>query len=87
MYRAKAVGGSSYVLFDEAMHRQAMEFLTLESELRVAVEKQQFRVYFQPILDLRNDQVSGFEALLRWNHPTRGCCCQKPFCRSRRSRG
>lgn len=79
MYRAKAVGGSSYVLFDEAMHRQAMEFLTLESELRVAVEKQQFRVYFQPILDLRNDQVSGFEALLRWNHPTRGVLLPEAF--------
>ncbi|TDR39157.1 PAS domain S-box-containing protein/diguanylate cyclase (GGDEF)-like protein [Tahibacter aquaticus] len=72
MYRAKARGKSAYMMFDEAMHRAARERLRLETDLREAVERQEFRVHFQPLVDLRSGAVVGCEALLRWLHPERG---------------
>jgi len=72
MYRAKARGKSAYVVFDEAMHRAARERLRLETDLREAVERTEFRVHYQPLVDLRSGAVVGCEALLRWVHPQRG---------------
>ena len=72
MRRAKAMGGSRCELFDEAMHTRAVNRLTLESELREALEKSEFRVYYQPIVQLETRQITGFEALLRWQHPEQG---------------
>jgi diguanylate cyclase (GGDEF)-like protein/PAS domain S-box-containing protein len=72
MYRAKARGKSAYVVFDEAMHRAARERLRLETDLREAVERGEFRVHYQPLVDLRSGAVVGVEALLRWLHPERG---------------
>ncbi len=72
MRRAKALGGSRCEVFDEAMHRRAVNRLKLEAELREAIEHQQFRVYYQPIVQLATREITGFEALLRWQHPDQG---------------
>jgi diguanylate cyclase (GGDEF)-like protein/PAS domain S-box-containing protein len=72
MHRAKRRGKSRYELFDADMHAEAVAQLTLESDLRRAIERGEFEVYYQPVVDLATGQISGFEALLRWNHPTRG---------------
>ncbi|MBW4519390.1 MAG: EAL domain-containing protein [Scytolyngbya sp. HA4215-MV1] len=72
MYRAKRKGENTYQVFDAAMHTQALHRLTLESDLRQALERQEFIVYYQPIIDILNDRLIGFEALVRWQHPTRG---------------
>jgi diguanylate cyclase (GGDEF)-like protein/PAS domain S-box-containing protein len=72
MRRAKAMGGARCEVFDEAVHTRAVNRLKLESELREALEKRQFRVYYQPIMELRTRQITGFEALLRWQHPEQG---------------
>ncbi|WP_414577706.1 EAL domain-containing protein [Anabaena sp. CCY 9402-a] len=72
MYRAKAQGKSCYKIFDTQMHIQALKRLNLESDLRKALERQEFIVYYQPIIDLNNNNLIGVEALVRWQHPTRG---------------
>ena len=72
MRRAKAMGGSRCEVFDEAMHTHAVNRLKLEAELRDAIGKHQFRVYYQPIVHLETKQIAGFEALLRWQHPEQG---------------
>jgi len=72
MRRAKALGGSRCEVFDEGMHTRAVNRLKLETELRTAFERSQFRVYYQPIVKLENRQIVGFEALLRWHHPEQG---------------
>ena len=72
MYRAKAQGRRRYVLFDESMHEEAMTTLKLENELRLAIERHQFCVHFQPFIELQHNRVVGLESLVRWNHPSRG---------------
>ena len=72
MYRAKAAGRGRRVVFDEAMHRRAVERLQLESELRQALERNEFILYYQPIVSLPGKKIMGFEALLRWRSPERG---------------
>jgi diguanylate cyclase (GGDEF)-like protein/PAS domain S-box-containing protein len=72
MYRAKAQGRSCYKIFDTQMHTQALKRLNLESDLRKAIEREEFIVYYQPIFELNNSYLIGFEALVRWQHPTRG---------------
>jgi diguanylate cyclase (GGDEF)-like protein/PAS domain S-box-containing protein len=72
MYRAKSNGRSRHEVFDAAMHQRAVMLLQLETDLRRAVERNECVVYYQPIVDLEARRLSGFEALLRWNHPTRG---------------
>ena len=72
MYRAKALGRAGYSVFDTAMHIQVATRLQLETDLRQAIEHQEFRVHYQPIVSLETGIVTGFEALLRWEHPTRG---------------
>jgi len=72
MYRAKSQGTGLTVLFDEHMHLRAVAQLTLESELRRAVERAELRVYYQPIVEASCGEVLGFEALVRWEHPERG---------------
>ncbi|MCP4644587.1 MAG: EAL domain-containing protein [bacterium] len=72
MYRAKGDGRSCYVVFDDQMHAQAIDRLQLETDLRRAVEREQFTVYYQPIVDLGSGKIESFEALVRWNHPERG---------------
>jgi diguanylate cyclase (GGDEF)-like protein/PAS domain S-box-containing protein len=72
MYRAKAGGKSGYVIFDEAMHSAAKQRFQLETDFRLAFEREEFRVYYQPVLSLHGGAVLGFEALVRWEHPQRG---------------
>jgi PAS domain S-box-containing protein len=66
MYRAKLHGGARCEVFDQAMHEHSVNRLNLETDLRRALERKEFRVYYQPIIALRTGNISGFEALLRW---------------------
>jgi len=72
MYRAKASGKACYEVFNIAMHTCALELLQLETDLWRAIERQEFLVYYQPIISLKNGKINGFEALVRWQHPDRG---------------
>src|SRR5215210_5822576 len=72
MYRAKHRGKARYEVFEPSMDAKAVERLILETGLRRALVRQQFRVYYQPIVALDNDRVAGVEALVRWEHPQRG---------------
>jgi diguanylate cyclase (GGDEF)-like protein/PAS domain S-box-containing protein len=87
MRRAKAMGGSRCEVFDEAVHTRAVNRLKLESELREALEKRQFRVYYQPIVQLETKQITGFEALLRWQHPEQGLISPYKFIEAAEDRG
>jgi diguanylate cyclase (GGDEF)-like protein/PAS domain S-box-containing protein len=79
MYRAKARGKSAYMLFDDAMHSAARARLKIETELRFALERGEFRVLYQPIVDMRDGSVQGCEALVRWQHPERGLLLPADF--------
>ena len=72
MYRAKARGAKCHEVFDKNMHSQVASRLQLESELRRAIERQEFFLVYQPIVDLDSQRLAGFEALVRWKHPERG---------------
>jgi len=72
MRRAKALGGGRCEVFDEAMHARAVNRLKLEAELTEALRKREFRVRYQPIVDLQTGRITAFEALLRWQHPGQG---------------
>jgi diguanylate cyclase (GGDEF)-like protein/PAS domain S-box-containing protein len=72
MYRAKALGGGRYEVFDRAMASRSLERLRLENELRRAIERSELKVHYQPIVRLSDGAVVAFEALLRWPRPERG---------------
>jgi diguanylate cyclase (GGDEF)-like protein/PAS domain S-box-containing protein len=72
MYRAKAAGKAGYAIFDSSMRQQAVALLHLETDLRRAVEAEEFRVFYQPIVSLATNIVASLEALIRWQHPQRG---------------
>ncbi|HVF39793.1 MAG TPA: EAL domain-containing protein [Gemmatimonadaceae bacterium] len=72
MYRAKAAGRARYEMFDRAMHTDALARLQLETDLRKAVERDEFRLHYQPLVSLRTGHITGLEALIRWEHPDRG---------------
>ena len=72
MYRAKAAGKARYEVFDREMHRTAVALLRLETDLRQALARQEFLVHYQPIVDLGDLHIVGFETLIRWRHPKRG---------------
>jgi PAS domain S-box-containing protein len=69
MYRAKVLGKARCEVFDKEMHIRVMDRSKLEADLREALKRQEFRLHFQPIICLRTDRISGFEALLRWQRP------------------
>lgn len=71
MYYAKETS-QSFVIFDQIMHARAVSLLELETDLRLAVERDEFELFYQPLVSLTDGSVMGFEALVRWNHPSRG---------------
>jgi len=79
MYSAKGLGGNRYAFYDESMHQANVEKLQKESEIRSALEKGEFYLAYQPIISLRDGEVEGFEALLRWQSPTRGLVSPADF--------
>lgn len=79
MYRAKANGKARYEIFDPAMRSRIMERISMEAELRRALENEELRVYYQPIVSLETSRVIGFEALVRWQHPTQGLLLPADF--------
>ena len=72
MYHAKEKGRSQFKIFDKTLHEKALSLLQIETDLRKAIENKEFDLYYQPIVSLDNISILGFEALIRWNHPTRG---------------
>lgn len=72
MYQAKNSGQGLFRVFNKAMHQQAMETMQLENDLVRALENNEFELHYQPQFDVITDEVLGFEALVRWNHPERG---------------
>ncbi len=79
LYRAKSAGKATYRLFDARMHTQAVNRLNLETQLRKAFERDEFVLHYQPIMDIFKKQLVGFEALVRWQHPTRGLILPSEF--------
>ncbi len=79
MYRAKAAGRGGSVLFDESMHLHAVERLHKESEMRQALDRNEYFLCYQPIVSLAEGKIEGFEALLRWRSPTRGLVAPEDF--------
>ena len=72
MYKAKSAGGGGFASYDPQMLSGLVERLALEADLRVALDRGELRLHYQPTIDLRTSKIVGFEALVRWQHPTRG---------------
>ncbi|AGZ44998.1 EAL domain-containing protein [Actinoplanes friuliensis] len=72
MYKAKAAGGSSFASYDPQMLAGLVERLELEADLRLALDRGELKLHYQPTIDMNDSRVIGFEALVRWQHPTRG---------------
>jgi len=79
MYRAKASGRKKHSLFDEGLHEIALKTLDLENDLRRAIHRHEFLPFYQPIAQLIDGKVVGFEALMRWKHPERGLLAPGEF--------
>jgi diguanylate cyclase (GGDEF)-like protein/PAS domain S-box-containing protein len=79
MYRAKRSGRGDYAIFDESMRADAVAALQLQTDLRQALNRREFLLHYQPIVDPAGGQIVGFEALLRWQHPTRGLLAPAEF--------
>ena len=72
MVRAKADASGHHILFEPSMSAHKIERIDLENDLRQAIDRDQLRLHYQPLVDLATDRIVGFEALVRWQHPTRG---------------
>lgn len=72
MYRAKKSGKARVEIFEPAMRQDADDRLPIESDLRRAIERDELKIFYQPIMSLKDGRVAGFEALLRWEHPEHG---------------
>jgi diguanylate cyclase (GGDEF)-like protein/PAS domain S-box-containing protein len=79
MYRAKALGKARYEMFDSALLNRTLTRLELENDMRTALDHHEFQLYYQPIMSLRNNKLTGFEALARWQHPHRGLIAPAEF--------
>ncbi len=79
MYCAKRNGGSCCLVYDPSMHEDSMAALQMKLEFRSALEKREFEVYYQPLVDMRDRSITGVEALLRWNHPGQGLVSPAKF--------
>lgn len=72
MYRAKSLGKSRSAIFNKTMHKVAVKRLNLENDLRKVLDKEQLEIYYQPIISVKDQNIVGFESLLRWHHPEEG---------------
>ncbi len=79
MYRAKALGKARYQVFTQEMRERAVSLMSLENDLRGAVEREELRVFYQPIISVADEHVTGFEALVRWEHPEHGLVSPAEF--------
>ena len=85
MYHAKERGRNGYQFFRHDMNVRAVERQQVESSLRLALDRSEFALHYQPKLDLQSGAITGVEALLRWEHPSGGRCCRNASTTSRRS--
>ena len=85
--RAKGLGGSRCEVLDEAMHARAVGRLRLEADLRTAIAGRQFRIHYQPVVELDTRRTVSFEALLRWEHPTEGLILPDRFMEAAKDTG
>jgi diguanylate cyclase (GGDEF)-like protein len=79
MYQAKGCSHNQYCWFEADMHSREVHLLQLETDLRQALERKEFELYYQPIVDLYRLEIVGFEALVRWQHPTKGLIMPNEF--------
>ena len=79
LYRAKASGRGGYAFYELERDQKTGEHRTLEADLRVALQQKQLELYYQPIVKLEREEVTGFEALMRWHHPQRGMIAPNDF--------
>jgi diguanylate cyclase (GGDEF)-like protein len=79
MYRAKNIGKANYQVYDLSMKSQVQKQLLLETELRQAIDREEFKIYYQPVMQLATDRITEVEALIRWQHPQRGLVSPADF--------
>jgi diguanylate cyclase (GGDEF)-like protein len=79
MYQAKTLGKARYCVFNQVLYNDAQKRLELETDLRRAIERQEFFLEYQPIISLKTNRIEGFEALVRWLHPTKGLIMPNNF--------
>ncbi|MFM2060866.1 MAG: hypothetical protein RLZZ507_536 [Cyanobacteriota bacterium] len=79
LYQAKTNARGSYQLFNQQMYTDANKRLKLETDLRRAIEKEEFVIYYQPIISLKTGNITGFESLIRWQHPQQGLMTPNEF--------
>ena len=79
MYRAKECSRLPYCWFESDMYSHAVQLLELETDFRLALDRREFELYYQPIVDLERMKIVGFEALVRWQHPTKGLVFPNDF--------
>jgi diguanylate cyclase (GGDEF)-like protein len=79
LYRAKEAGRGTYAFFEQSLNERAQQRRQLETDLRLALERGQFELYYQPLFDLEQNKICSFEALLRWRHPKRGLVSPAEF--------
>lgn len=79
MYHAKSAGRNNFQFYSKSMNTRSLERLTLENELRQAIERKEFSVYYQPVVDIETCSVVGAEALVRWKHPIKGLISPAAF--------
>ena len=79
MYRAKAIGQGKYQVYNQQMHQQALERMQLETDLRKALQENQFKLHYQPIACCKTGHITGVESLIRWQHPELGIISPDKF--------
>jgi diguanylate cyclase len=79
MYAAKGVGGSTFAVFEPRMDMDMRDQVELQRDLRLAMERGELQLYYQPKVDARTSEITGAEALVRWQHPTRGTVTPQVF--------
>lgn len=79
MYAAKETGKNTYCYYDESINEKLLEKIEQQSDIRRAIENEEFVVYYQPLIDLSTEKIVGFEALVRWMHPEKGLVLPDEF--------